>query len=173
MPRDLRPIEHGAARALDLDVLVVLLDPHAHAIAGPDAAHVGRHDPQVEHALVSLAGMRFREPQRLAGVRPPAGHAEGVRDDARSGLERREKARLQVANQLWQQVHRDDARRGEIGRQHIALDEAHALADAGAARVVARGSDQVRVQLDAEATRAEAARRRNDDAAVARAEIGH
>src|SRR5689334_5226442 len=110
--------------------------------------------------------MRTGDAQRLARDRRPAAHAEGVGDDTRAGLELRHEARLQLADQVWQQVNRDNARRREVGGKDIALHEAHALANAGTARILARRAHELAIELDAQSPGAEALRRRYDDAAV-------
>jgi hypothetical protein len=81
-------------------------------------------------------------------------------------------ALLQLADQAREQVDGDDARLGEIRREHVALHEGHAIGDARGARILARLVHQALVELDAKAARAELARRHDDDAAVARAEVG-
>ena len=56
-------------------------------------------------------------------------------------------------------------------REQVLLAELDAVADAGGAGALAARSHEVGDDLDAEAARAEAARRGDDDAAVARAEV--
>src|SRR4051812_14254683 len=94
-----------------------------------------------------------------------------MRDDARAGLELIDEARLQLADELGQEVHGNHACLREIGEQDIALNDAHALGHTGASRVLARELGELLVELDAQATRAVLARRRDDDAAIARAQI--
>ena len=116
--------------------------------------------------------MRLRDAHDLALVGAPSGHGEGVRHDARAGLQALE-ARLQPVDEPRQQVNRDHGGPGNVRGEHVALDEGHALGHVGAARVLARLLHQRAVELDPEAARAELLRRRDHDAAVARAEIHH
>src|SRR5205823_5435959 len=81
-PGDVGSAERRLGGTLDVDFLIVLLDTHAHAPAGPDAPHRRRYDPQVKRALVALPGVGTGDLEGLARVGPPAGHAEGVGDDA-------------------------------------------------------------------------------------------
>ena len=89
------------------------------------------------------------------------------------GFSSLEEARLQLVDEEGQQIHRDHARLRDVGGEHVALTNDDALGDLGAARVVARLLHQPAVELDADAARAELLRRRDHDAAVARAEVDH
>ena len=172
-PGDVAPGKGRAARAFDVDALVVLLDAHLHLRTAPHAAHVRRHDPQVHAALVALAGMALRDAHGLAAVRRPARHGERVRHDARARRELVDEARLQLLHQRGQQVDRYYRCPGNVGGQHVALHEARPGRNLCQLSILARLLDQRAVELDAEAARAELLRRGDDDAAVARAEVDH
>src|SRR6185436_7528014 len=93
-PADVAPGDGRAARAVDVEALEVLLDAHLHAGAAPYAAHVRRHDPQMQPAFVALPGMTLLHLHRFAAVGRPARHGEGVRHDARARRQLLDEARL-------------------------------------------------------------------------------
>src|SRR2546428_1497881 len=102
-PRDVAPGQRRAAdregfsvlRALDFNLLVILMDAQPKIAALPNAARLGRHDPQVKRALVALPVMRLCHAHGLRAVGLPARHCKSVRDDARAGPQLVDKARLQ------------------------------------------------------------------------------
>ena len=163
------------ARALDLDLLVVLLDAQLRA-----RRRARRRAPRPARST-GRAGSRRPGPggaasRRMvsAAVGLPAGHAEGVRHDARAGRELVEEARLQLVDQRRQQVDGHHARLRDVGGQHVALHEATRGPRRSARRAFSRDFSTRRgVELDAQAARAELLRRRDHDAAVARAEVDH
>jgi hypothetical protein len=137
------------------------------------SAHVGRHDPQVERARRALSGVRGGHAQGFLSIRRPARHVERVRDDARARLQLGNEARLQLPEKLGKQVDRDDGGLGNIGLERVVVDEPDLVGDPCRARVLAGPGDEAGVVIDAEAACAEAARRGDDDATVAGAEVDH
>jgi hypothetical protein len=119
-----------------------------------------RHDPQVR--------VERRTLDRLVGL--PFAHRERVADHARARLHR-EDLRAQLQVELGQQVEGDHARAREILLEDVAVDDRHAVRDAGALGVALRERGHPRVVLDAHRARAELGRGRDRDAAVARAEV--
>src|SRR5438105_7121997 len=115
--------------------------------------------------------MGLGDAHRFGSVRPPARHAEGVRDDAGSGLELVDKTWLQLADQLGQEIDGHHRSLRNVGDKHVALHEAHALANTRARGVFARGFDEPGIELDAKPARAELARGGDDDAPITRAEV--
>jgi hypothetical protein len=87
----------------------------------------------------------------------------------RSG--RQPRPQLQV--HLGQQVHRHDGGRAEVGGEQVLRAELGPVGHARGARGGAAALHQLRHDLHAQAARTEAAGRRDDDAAVARAEVDH
>ena len=130
----------------------------------PRALHLRRHDPQMRRAPARAVAA-----DRLALIRLPVFHREGVRDDARARLHL-ENRRAQPHVDRGQQEHRDDLRLREVGLEEIGLHEVRLAGDAGGRGVPLRQLDHVRVVFDA--LRTEPALGRGDDrAAVARAEV--
>ena len=131
-----------------------------------------RHHPQVQAAALFQA---HRLVGRIHGDRAvglPVAHVPVVRDDARAGFQRQQRgAQLQV--DLLQQVHGDHRGHRQIGLEQVLLDEACALGHAGLRGVLAAALDQLGHDLHAQPARAEAPRRQDDDAPVARAEVEH
>ena len=117
--------------------------------------------------------MPLRDAHRFRAVGLPARHREGVRDDACAGPQLLQQLGLQLVYEEGEQVDRHHGRAPEVGREDIALLERHSPGHPGTARVLARERHQPRVNLHAEAARAELLRRGDHDAAVARAEVHH
>src|SRR5919204_914741 len=128
------------------------------------AGDARRHDPEERGTPRAVARLH-----RLLGIGLPVAHGEGVRRDARAGLQRQE-LRPQLQVDIRQQEHGDHSGFREVGLEEIGLHELDAFVDTCLVRVLLRELDHVRVVLDAERARA-ALRRRDHRAAVARAEI--
>ena len=79
-------------------------------LAGPGAARVGRHDPQLDARHAADADRLLRRAHLQALVGRPVADAAVVRHDARAGLEL-EQLRQQLGVELGQQVERDHASR--------------------------------------------------------------
>src|SRR4029453_11125113 len=124
-----------------------------------------RNDPETKYRAalpeVNAERLRWR----------PVAHVEVVRDDPRAGSELAEQLRPQAKVQLGRQVQRHHGGLAEVGLEQIARPERHAIGDAGPAGRLHALGHQLRIDLDADAPRAEVARRRDHHAAVARAQI--
>src|SRR5262245_20366930 len=94
-----------------------------------------------------------------------------MRDNWCPGLELVPQPRTQLAVVVPLQEKRYHRRVAELRLEEIALHEPHAVSDARRACVLDRVADAVRVDVDADATRAELPRRSDHDAAVAAAEV--
>src|SRR5437867_3482660 len=110
-------------------------------------------------------------PDAARALGAPVAHAMPVRDDARTARELALQARPQPEIHLRRKKERDDARAGELGAEEVFLPEGDAFGDAGRRRVGARLADALRIDVYADAARAVAARRLDDDAPVAAAQV--
>src|SRR5437764_9510222 len=101
----------------------------------------------------------------------PVAHAMPVRHNAHAARELALEARPQPQVHVGREKQRHHARRGELGGEQVLLPEADALGDAGGRGVGARLGDALRLDVDAHGPGAIAARRLDDDAPVAAAEV--
>ena len=94
-------------------------------------------------------------------------------DDAGSGLHLLQDPRPQPQVDLGGQIEGDDVGLIERSPEQVLAAELDAVGDAGRLGVGGGFADPGRIDVDAEAAGAVAARRRDQDAAVARAEVDH
>src|SRR2546429_7159848 len=113
------------------------------------------------------ARTRLHRPLRRPGVPEPV----AVRDDARSGRELAQQLRQQAPVERFEEEQSHHRGFADIRLEQVAAHEAYAVLDPAAARAVHRHAQRHRVDLDADAARAEVPRRGDDDAAVAAAQV--
>jgi len=94
-----------------------------------------------------------------------------VRHDARAGLELLQQARHQLQVHLRQQVHRHHVDAAQVGLEQVPHLETRQRLYPDALRVLARELHQPRFDVHAEAPGAEALRRLDHDASVARTQV--
>ncbi len=94
-----------------------------------------------------------------------------MRNDARSRRELAQQLRQKTAVERLEEKERHHRRFADVRLEQVAAHEAHAVLDAGAARLVHRHAQRRGVDLDADAARAELLRRGDDDAPVAAAQV--
>ena len=152
--------------------LEALRDLEPAAGRAPRALHRRRHDPEVDARDLLLADRLVGHVDGEGAVGQPVAHVPVVGDDP-GARRQRQQARPQLQVDGGQQVHRHHAGAAEVGGEQVLLAELDPLLHAGDARQLAALLHQLRHDLDAEAARAEAAGRGDDDAAVAGAEVDH
>ena len=107
-------------------------------------------------------------------VRRPAAHVPQVGHDARPGFGLRENLGAQQPLQLREEPHEDDVHIAQIGIEHVAPEEAHASGHPLGFGAFVGLLHQLGVDIDTPAAhRGVQLGGAYDDAAVARAEIGH
>jgi hypothetical protein len=171
------------ARAVQLDLAFELLELLGERERGapsgrkrrlepPPALDLRRHVPEVDLA-------RAFDPDRLVGrgdrfgeVRLPLlAQVPVVGDDARAGPQLLEDARPKLDVELPEEIERKHGGRPQVRDEQVVGNELDAVGDARAAGVVITEIDEIGLDLDAQAARAELRRRGDHDPAVAGPEI--
>ena len=93
-----------------------------------------------------------------------------MRHDPRAGTELHQEFRRQLRVELGKEIERDDRRPTQVRLQHVLPQEGRPVGDARGEGAIAAVLNELRVELDAHGARA-AARGRDDDSAVAGAEV--
>ena len=136
----------------------------------PCTARIGRHGPEINRTGAAGAAVLILHIQHHGLIGFPIIHVKIVRHDTGPGFEREQFGPQQQIH-ARQQIHCDHGGLAQIGVEQITLMELHAVADAGGRCVFDALLDAHRIQVDAEATRAELFRCGHYDAAVARAQV--
>ena len=121
----------------------------------------GRHGPEIDAAAVD----------DLFALGLPIAHIEAVRDDPRAGLQLLQQLRLEALVDVGKQVERDDGGVRDVRFEQVVLLELDLVFDVGAFGVGARLLNPLGIDIHADALRAVVFRGRDDDAAIAAAEI--
>ena len=157
--RDARSAANFLKALLEVEIVIARAGRQRRCQA-PVAGDARRHDVQI----VILGDVRF-------AVGFPLGEAVVVRDDPRAGLQLREELGLELVHERRQEIHRDDARLADVGREDVAFTKRDAIGNAFAARQLAALRNELAVDLDADAARAPVAGGGDDDASIARAQV--
>ena len=112
-----------------------------------------------------------RVPEGIHDLRFPVAHGEVVRDDACAGAQLARQDRAQLHVRRGQQIEGHDRRVRDVDGHRVLQQERDAPLDAGGLGVGFAWFDQIGVDVDAHAPRAELLRRRDDDPAVAASEV--